>query len=95
MCKKRYTVLTVNIRYTKHAQKKFQDLEELGVHITKRLVRSILTQPKHTDTTSDTPKTIVSGMLDTHHLLRIVYRKEHDTILVITFYPATVGRYSV
>ncbi len=85
----------MTIRYTKHAQKKFRDLEELGVRITKRLIRTILDQPRQADTTSDAPKTIVSGMLDARHILRIVYRTEGGTIVVITFYPAVVGRYRV
>ncbi len=85
----------MTIRYTKHAQKKFRDLEELGVRVTKPLIKRILSRPHHTDTTSEAPKTIVSGTLDTRHILRIVYRREDDTIVVITFYPAAVGRYRV
>lgn len=85
----------MKIHYTKHALKKFRDLGELNVRVTKRIIKSILANPKHTDSTSDVPKTIISGMLDSRHMLRIVYRKEHDTIVIITFYPAAIGRYYV
>lgn len=81
------------IKYTKHAKKKFFDLSELGVKVSKSLIAKIIKDPLSVDTKLDAPKIIVSGDLDKRHILRIVYRKEDDIIVVITFYPARKGRY--
>ena len=85
----------MTIRYTSHALRKFNDLDALGVHVTKRLIHSILTNPHTVDTESDRPNIITSGILDTRHLLRVVYRMEDAIILVITFYPVRKERYFV
>ena len=36
---------------------------------------------------------IASKSIDAKHILRVVYRKEDDKIIVTTFYPAEKGRY--
>lgn len=83
----------MTIKYTKHALKKFIDLKQLGVIVTKRRIRIIIQKPIHRDTHSDEPNIIATGKLDTQHILRIVYKTEHDIITVITFYPTKKGRY--
>jgi len=83
----------VKIVYTKHAVKKFNDLEELGIKVGKRLVRKILKQPVHLDDITDYPNLIASGKLRKNYVLRVVHRKEDDIIIIITFYPAKEGRY--
>ena len=85
----------VKIRYTKHAARKFADLQELDVRVTKSMIRAVITHPYHLDTLSDQPKIIASGILDSHHILRVVYRQQGDIIMIITFYPARSGRYFV
>ena len=83
----------MQIAYTKHAEKKFTDLKELGVVITKILIKTTLSKPLNIDATSDYPNKIAVGLLNKSHILRVVYREEHDTIVVITFYPARKERY--
>lgn len=83
----------MRVIFTYHAEKKFKDLKELNVHATKSLIKRILGKPAHLDTTSDFPKKIASGEFDQTRILRIVYKRKHDIITVITFYPAKKGRY--
>lgn len=83
----------MKVVFTHHAEKKIKDLRILGIHVKKSLVKNILVNPVHLDTTSDSPKKIASGDFDDHRILRIVFREEHDIIVVITFYPASKGRY--
>lgn len=82
------------VRYTHHANQKFKDLDRLGVHVTKRRVSSILKKPNFIDAETDYPNFIAAGPLDATHLLRIVYRKEDDILVVITFYPTRKERYT-
>ncbi len=83
----------MRIIYTHHAQNKFQDLDELGVKITKKQIRATVNAPLHQDKHSDFPNIISSGELDRNHVLRIVHRQERDKIVIITFYPARKDRY--
>lgn len=83
----------MKIVYTKHAEKKFKDLAELGIKVTKRQVNGIVKKPIHLDEKEDFPNKIVSGELDERHVLRVVYRQEGDIIIVITFYTTHKGRY--
>jgi len=84
----------VNIVYTKHAQKKFEDLAKLGIKVTKILVKQVVTNPQHqAKDPSSEHNTIASRELDRNLVLRVVYRVEDGIILVITFYPSEKGRY--
>ena len=83
----------MKINYTKHAKKKFKDLEKLGVLVKKELVTKGVKEPLNIDEISDDPKKIASIELDKNHILRIVYKEEHGKIVIITFYPAKKGRY--
>lgn len=69
------------------------DLESLGVKISKILIAKILQNPLQLDATIDFPKKIASGELDATHMVRIVYKEENDTIMIVTFYPARKTRY--
>ncbi len=81
------------IIYSKHALKKFRDLEELGIRIYKNFIRKTIKDPVYLDEITDSPNLIASGNLNKNHLLRIVYRKEDDIIVIITFYPSRKERY--
>lgn len=83
----------VNIVFTKHALKKFIDLTKLKIYISKSQILNILEKPMLIDEVSDFPSKIATGMLDKTHILRIVYREEDGTIVVITFYPGKKERY--
>lgn len=83
----------MKLKYTKHASHKFKYLSEVGVQVSRELVSEILAHPAHVDAISDFPNKIASGRLDKSHVLRIVYREEGVTMVIITFYPARKGRY--
>lgn len=83
----------VKVKFTKHALFKFKDLSKLGVNISKKKILDILKKPENLEEDIDYPNIIVSGELDKTRVMRIVYRKEDDKIVVVTFYPAKKGRY--
>ena len=83
----------MRIVFTRHSEKKFQDLKNLGVKVKKSFIKSVLKNPLHVDSESDHPNKIASGKFSKEHLLRVVFREENDIIIVITFYPARKGRY--
>lgn len=86
----------VKVIFTKHAAKaKFAMFRKhkFPTKITQQTIKDIVKHPEQVDTTSDAPQIIASKSIDAKHILRVVYRKEHDIIIVITFYPAEKGRY--
>ena len=82
----------MEITFTKHAKEKFDILQEHGVSISQMRVKEVLTSPDHIDH-SRYPLLFVQGILDSTHTLRIVYRSEGDSIIVITFYPGRISQY--
>jgi len=74
-------------------QDKLPLLQKHGFNIREKDIRDTILDPDHVDTTSDHPRLIASKEFSTTHILRVVYRKEHDIIKAITIYPAKVGRY--
>lgn len=85
----------MRIVYTKHAKKKFKDLEKLGVIVKRKLVNQTITNPLEIDAVSDYPKKIASSKIDRKHILRVVYKEESGIIVIITFYPTKKGRYKI
>jgi len=83
----------VKIVYTKHAHKKFKDLAELKIYISRSKIDRIIKKPDIIDDVSDFPNKIATGMLDKTHVLRIVYREEDGKIVIVTFYPGKKERY--
>lgn len=84
----------MKIVYTRHAAvDKFRMLKKHRFGVSKRLIRAVIKNPEHEDKSSDSPNIIASRTIDPKHVLRVVYRKEGDTIKVITFYPAERERY--
>jgi len=64
----------VNIIFTKHATKKFEDLDLLGIKLTKKLILGVIKEPEDIDNQSDYPKIIVSKSLNSKIILRVVYK---------------------
>src|SRR3989344_7116525 len=76
----------MKIIYTKHAKRKFKELERLGIKVSRRDITETTRNPEHSDRTSDFPKLIASNSFDKTRIIRVVFRKENDKIIVITFY---------
>lgn len=83
----------MKIVFTRHAENKIKDLGNLGIIIKKSALENVLRYPIHLETESDYPNKIASGKFGKNRILRVVYRKESDIIIVITFYPAKKDRY--
>lgn len=64
-----------------------------GFEVNIKTIENVIKNPKHLDKESDFPNIIASRTFDQKHILRVVFRKEHDIIKIITFYPAEKGRY--
>lgn len=76
----------MDIRFTKHAEEKFDILEKHQFSVFRKHVLSIVESPNVIDR-SRYPLIIAQGDSDDHHVLRIVYRREAGAISIITFYP--------
>jgi len=82
----------MRIRFTAHAQQKFEVLRQHNVNVSRKLVIQTLENPKVIDH-SRLPLLIAQGELDEKRVLRIVYRTEGEVIVVITFYPGRKSQY--
>ncbi len=72
--------------FTRHAESKFDILEQHGFRVSKAQVVDALLKP---DSVFPVKKErwIAQKAISEHHVLRIVYRGEGDALVVITFYP--------
>lgn len=80
------------IRFTKHAEEKFDILKKYGLRITKQFVIDSVASPDLIDR-SRLPLLIAKKSLDPTHVLRVVYKVEKNIKIVITFYPGRVKQY--
>lgn len=80
------------IRYTQHARYKFEVLERYGFPVTERQVTATLSTP---DAVIAQPegRYIAQKRITERHVLRVVYRREGEDMVVITFYPGRRERY--
>ncbi len=80
------------IRYTKHARLKFDVLRKHGFEVVPEQVVKTLEDP---DLVIDAGGGIwiAQRRITLRHVLRVVYRKEGDEMVVITFYPGRRSRY--
>lgn len=80
------------IIFTQHALQKFGVLERHGFIISEEQVLATITNPHKIDH-SRSPLLIAQRKIDSTHLLRVVYRKEGNHRIVITFYPGRTKQY--
>lgn len=83
----------MKIRFTRHATRKFAILRDHGVDVSAQQVEQTLRHPNKVDSVSRSPLIIAQGPFDARRVLRVVYKVEHDTMVVITFYPGTKSQY--
>jgi mRNA-degrading endonuclease RelE of RelBE toxin-antitoxin system len=82
----------MEIYFTKHAKDKFIVLARHGVNLSKRKIINTLENPDTIDY-NRLPLLIAQSNLDRSHVLRVVYKKEKELIIVITFYPGRKSQY--
>lgn len=80
------------IHFTKHAIEKFAILRRYGVIIPKSAVIKTITEPEIIDH-SRLPLKIAQRSFDKSHVLRVVYKEQGATKIVITFYPGRKMQY--
>ena len=82
----------MKIIFTKHAELKFRDLEEQGFKIAKVQVEDALNKPENI-IVSAKGRLIAQKAIDETHMIRVIYKKEEDSIRIITFYPTRRRKY--
>jgi hypothetical protein len=80
------------IRFSRHAEEKFTVLRMHGIRIARQKVIATVRAPDSTDYRR-LPLLIAQSTFDARRVLRVVYRKEGDAILIITFYPGRKSEY--
>ncbi|GIX46978.1 MAG: DUF4258 domain-containing protein [Candidatus Tectimicrobiota bacterium] len=82
----------MKVRYTRHAEQKFEVLRRHGFEVKKEPVEETLRQPQAV-IPQERGRFIAQRTVSDRHLLRVVYREEGETKVVITFYPVRRERY--
>lgn len=82
----------MKIIYTKHALEKFRVLEDLDWKITRDKLKETLQKPKWSGVSRHGQETAMS-LVNTKHIIRVIFNREDDTIKVITFHIARRGKY--
>lgn len=80
------------IRLTQHAGQKFDILRRHGFPISREQVEQTLLAPDAV-WRQEGGRFIAQKAIGERHVLRVVYRMEADTVIVITFYPGLRERY--
>ena len=80
------------IYFTKHAKKKFKILKDHKFIITKIQVIKTVDNPDFIDY-SKRPLLIAQRKISLTHVLRVVYKKEYNNKIIITFYPGRRKHY--
>lgn len=82
----------MKIYFTKHAEQKFKILALHGVKISKDKVIKTVENPQVIDN-SRNPLFIAQSSLNRKHVLRIVYKYENGSVIIITFCPGRKSQY--
>jgi len=80
------------IHFTKHAREKFDILRKHEFEVSREQVIETINKPELIDR-SRSPFLIVQKKINTTHVLRVVYKKEDNNKIIITFYPGRVKHY--
>ena len=80
------------IHFTKHAEEKFKILKEHKFEISKNQVIETVNSPDLIDY-SRSPLLIAQKRISSTHIFRVVYKKENNNKIIITFYPGRVKKY--
>lgn len=82
----------MDISYTAHAESKFSVLKNLGWNISKHTIKKIIEKPRWVGKSRFGQETAMD-LLDSKHILRVIFNRNHDTIKIVTFHPARRGTY--
>jgi len=79
------------VRFTKHAQEKFEILARHSFVVTEAQVIETLNSPDKVESDRNPP--VAQKVFDEKHVLRVVFRAEGDDKIVVTFYPGRRRQY--
>ncbi|OGM27143.1 hypothetical protein A3D00_05525 [Candidatus Woesebacteria bacterium RIFCSPHIGHO2_02_FULL_38_9] len=82
----------MKILFTKHAESKFKVLGELGWKISKSKVKNTIRKPKWHGVSKFGQETAMS-LINKRHILRVIFNRENDNIVTVTFHLARRGKY--
>lgn len=80
------------IRFSVHAEVKFDVLRVHGIYLSRRKVRKTVQFPKKIEK-GYAGRVVAQSSLDDTHVLRVVYEERENEIRIITFYPGRRERY--
>ena len=81
----------MDFHYTKHAVDKLNTNESRSLKINKRVIQQVIVSGSVVEIEEDVITKV--ALLDIRHSLCVVYRKEEDKKIIITFFAAKKGRY--
>ena len=84
--------LSMKIRYTSHAKRKFDILKRYGINYTKSQIEDVLKNPEKVEGSRKNRK-VAQKQISSNLLIRVVYEEKNNDMLIITFYPARRKRY--
>ena len=84
--------MPINVKFSQHSLIKIDLLKAYGVNISKEIVVDIIKFPDKIETGYKN-RLIAQKKIDDEHVLRVVYEKQEDEILIITAYPGRRSRY--
>lgn len=82
----------MRIELTGHAAHKLRVLRRHGVKVTKKIVEDTVMRPDRV-VQGLAGRQISERALDEGHILRVVFMREGEKVVVVTMYPARRGRY--
>ena len=82
----------MQIIFSEHALLKIEILKKHGIIINKDFVKNTVIYPEKTDH-GYKGRFVAQKELDNEHVLRVIYEKHTDHILVVTLYPGRRERY--
>jgi len=82
----------MKIHFSDHCLTKIDILKKHEINIEKKFVEEVVLNPEGTEK-GYKGRMIAQKTLDESHVLRVVYEKKKDDILIITIYPGRSQRY--
>ncbi|MBK8552142.1 MAG: DUF4258 domain-containing protein [Ignavibacteria bacterium] len=82
----------MKIFFSNHVLTKIEILKQHGIEIEKEFIEEIVEDPEKLEAGYKN-RLVAQKRLDESHVLRVVYEKYSDYLLIITIYPGRIKRY--
>ena len=82
------------VHLTHHVKEKIKLIQKYKFRVSQQTIINTIYDPVRTEARSD-GTVIATSLLDEKHVLRVVYKKQNDIIIVITCYPGRRKAYGV